>query len=149
EAFPCSIQGRRAGAQRFARRPYWRADQRDSERPQPHRRRHHPRACGDRRQAFAADPGGADLPGGWTCRLRRPPPRGPPRAGAPRGTPRPIIDTLNRALNAALTTDEVRERLAIEGADPQPSTPEEYAAIIDRELTMWSDLVKAVGINPE
>src|SRR5262245_4266442 len=68
---------------------------------------------------------------------------------APAGTPRPIIDTLNRALNAALTTDEVRERLAIEGADPQPSTPEEYAAIIDRELTMWSDLVKAVGINPE
>jgi tripartite-type tricarboxylate transporter receptor subunit TctC len=46
-------------------------------------------------------------------------------------------------------TDEVRGRLAVEGAEPQPTTPEEYAAIIDRELTMWSDLVKAVGINPE
>jgi tripartite-type tricarboxylate transporter receptor subunit TctC len=68
---------------------------------------------------------------------------------APAGTPRPVIDTLNRALNAALMTDEVRERLAIEGAEPQPTTPEEYAAIIDGELTMWSDLVKAVGINPE
>jgi tripartite-type tricarboxylate transporter receptor subunit TctC len=68
---------------------------------------------------------------------------------APAGTPRPVIDTLNRALNAALTTDEVRGRLAIEGAEPQPSTPEAYAAIIDGELTMWSDLVKAVGINPE
>jgi tripartite-type tricarboxylate transporter receptor subunit TctC len=68
---------------------------------------------------------------------------------APAGTPRPVIDTLNRALNAALTTDEVRGRLAIEGAEPQPTTPEEYAAIIDGELTMWSDLVKAVGINPE
>jgi tripartite-type tricarboxylate transporter receptor subunit TctC len=68
---------------------------------------------------------------------------------APTGTPRPVIDTLNRALNAALTTDEVRGRLAIEGAEPQPSTPEAYAAIIDGELTMWSDLVKAVGINPE
>src|SRR5215831_8268435 len=65
------------------------------------------------------------------------------------GTPRPVIDTLNRALNAALTTDEVRGRLAIEGAEPQPTTPEEYAAIIDGELTMWSDLVKAAGINPE
>jgi len=59
------------------------------------------------------------------------------------------IDALNRALNAALVTGEVRERLAIEGAEPQPTTPEEYAAIIDRELTMWSDLVKAVGIKPE
>jgi tripartite-type tricarboxylate transporter receptor subunit TctC len=68
---------------------------------------------------------------------------------APAGTPRPVIDTLNRALNAALMTNEVRERLATEGAGPQPTTPEEYAAIIDGELTMWSDLVKAVGINPE
>ena len=68
---------------------------------------------------------------------------------APAGTPRAVIETLNRALNAALTTDEVRHRLAVEGAEPQPITPEDYAAIIDRELTMWSDLVKAVGIKPE
>jgi len=68
---------------------------------------------------------------------------------APAGTPRAIIDKLNRALNAALMSDEVRQRLLVEGAEPQPSTPEAYAAIIDRELTMWSDLVKAVGIKPE
>ena len=68
---------------------------------------------------------------------------------APAGTPRAVIDTLNRALNAALMTEEVRGRLAVEGAEPQPTTPEAYAAIIDRELTMWSDLVKAVGIKPE
>src|SRR5262244_2343021 len=68
---------------------------------------------------------------------------------APAGAPRAVIVTLNRALNAALMTEEVRGRLAIEGAEPQPTTPEVYAAIIDRELTMWSDLVKAVGINPE
>jgi tripartite-type tricarboxylate transporter receptor subunit TctC len=68
---------------------------------------------------------------------------------APAGTPRPIIDKLNAALNAALATDEVRQRLAIEGAEPQPTTPEEYGTIIDREVTMWSDLVKAAGIKPE
>jgi tripartite-type tricarboxylate transporter receptor subunit TctC len=68
---------------------------------------------------------------------------------APAGTPRAVIDKLNRALNAALATDEVRQRLAVEGAEPQPTTPEEYAAIIDREVTMWSDLVKTVGIKPE
>ena len=43
---------------------------------------------------------------------------------APAGTPRPIIDKLNKALNAALATDEVRKRLALEGAEPVPSTPE-------------------------
>jgi tripartite-type tricarboxylate transporter receptor subunit TctC len=68
---------------------------------------------------------------------------------APAGTPRAVIDKLNRALNAALATDEVRQRLAVEGAEPQPTTPEEYATIIDREVTMWSDLVKTVGIKPE
>lgn len=68
---------------------------------------------------------------------------------APAGTSRAIVEKLNLALNAALATDEVRQRLAIEGAEPQPITPEAYTAIIDRELTMWSDLVKTVGIKPE
>jgi tripartite-type tricarboxylate transporter receptor subunit TctC len=68
---------------------------------------------------------------------------------APAGTPPAIIDKLNHALKAALATDEVRQRLALEGAAPAPSTPAEYAAIIDREVTMWSDLVKAAGIKPE
>lgn len=68
---------------------------------------------------------------------------------APAGTPRTVVDKVNRALNAALTSDEVRQRLSLEGAEPQLTTPEEYAAIIERELTMWSDLVKAVGIKAE
>jgi tripartite-type tricarboxylate transporter receptor subunit TctC len=68
---------------------------------------------------------------------------------APAGTPRAIIDRLNRALNGALAADEVRQRLAVEGAEPQPTTPEDYAAIIDRDVTMWSELVKAAGIKPE
>jgi tripartite-type tricarboxylate transporter receptor subunit TctC len=68
---------------------------------------------------------------------------------APAGMARPVIDALNRALNSALASDEVRSRLALEGAEPQPTTPEEYGAMIDRELTMWSDLVKAAGIRVE
>jgi tripartite-type tricarboxylate transporter receptor subunit TctC len=68
---------------------------------------------------------------------------------APAGTPRPIIEKLNRALNAALAGDEVRRRLAIEGAEPQPITPEQYAALIDQEVTMWTELVKAAGIKAE
>ena len=64
---------------------------------------------------------------------------------APAGTPRPIIDKLNKALNAALASDEVRKRLALEGAEPMPGTPEEYAADIDREETQWAKVVKASG----
>src|SRR5262249_19824424 len=67
----------------------------------------------------------------------------------PAGTPRAIIARLNQALDAALRSEEVRQRLALEGAEPTPTTPEEYAAIIDRELTMWSALARTVGIKPE
>jgi tripartite-type tricarboxylate transporter receptor subunit TctC len=68
---------------------------------------------------------------------------------APAGTPRPIVDKLNKALNAALASDEVRKRLAAEGAEPAPTTPEEYAQIIDRELNLWSTLVKEIGLKPK
>ena len=68
---------------------------------------------------------------------------------APAGTPRAIVERLNTALNAALATDEVKKRLATEGAEPQPTTPEEFAAMIDREETKGSALVKAIGLKPE
>jgi tripartite-type tricarboxylate transporter receptor subunit TctC len=68
---------------------------------------------------------------------------------APAGTPRPIIERLNKELRAALATDEVRKRLHQEGAEPMPTTPEEHAAVIDREETKWSTLIKSAGIKAE
>jgi tripartite-type tricarboxylate transporter receptor subunit TctC len=68
---------------------------------------------------------------------------------APAGTPRPIIDKLNAALRAALNTDDVHRRIATEGAEPLPTTPDEYAADIDREETKWSALVKKAGAKAE
>jgi tripartite-type tricarboxylate transporter receptor subunit TctC len=68
---------------------------------------------------------------------------------APAGTPRPIIEKLGAALRAALTSDEVRARIADDGAEPVGSTPEEYAADIDREETKWSAIVKLAGARAE
>jgi tripartite-type tricarboxylate transporter receptor subunit TctC len=65
------------------------------------------------------------------------------------GTPRPIIDKLNAALRAAVTDEMMRQRLAAEGAEPFPSTPEEYAADIDQEEIKWSKVVRASGVKPE
>jgi tripartite-type tricarboxylate transporter receptor subunit TctC len=66
---------------------------------------------------------------------------------APAGTPRPIIERLNKELRAALASEDVIRRLAIDGAEPLPSTPEEYAVDIDREETKWSQVVKAIGLR--
>jgi tripartite-type tricarboxylate transporter receptor subunit TctC len=68
---------------------------------------------------------------------------------APAGTPRPIIERLNAALRATLASEEVRNRLATEGAEPLPSTSEEYAMDIDHEETQWSKVIKASGAKAE
>jgi tripartite-type tricarboxylate transporter receptor subunit TctC len=68
---------------------------------------------------------------------------------APAGTPCGIIERLNKELNAVLATDEVRKRLALEGAEPIPGPPEDFAADIDREEMKWSRLVAAIGLKGE
>jgi tripartite-type tricarboxylate transporter receptor subunit TctC len=68
---------------------------------------------------------------------------------APAGTPRPIIDKLGAALRAAVASDDLRSRLAEDGAEPLVSTPEEYAADIDREETKWSAIVRKSGAKAE
>jgi tripartite-type tricarboxylate transporter receptor subunit TctC len=68
---------------------------------------------------------------------------------APAGTPRPIVDKLNKALRDALATDEVKQRLMQEGAEPMSTTPEEHLALIDREETKWSALIKSIGVKSE
>ena len=64
---------------------------------------------------------------------------------APAGTPRPIIDKLNAALRQALAEPDVIARMARDGTDSVSSTPEEYAADIDREERKWSEVVKRSG----
>ena len=68
---------------------------------------------------------------------------------APAGTPRPIVEKLNAAMQAALAEADVRERIVADGAEPLPGTPEDYAADIDREETKWSKVVKVSGAKVE
>ncbi len=68
---------------------------------------------------------------------------------APAGTPRPIIERLNKELRAMLTSDDMKKRLIADGSDPAPSTPEEYAANIQREEGKWAALIKKLGLKIE
>jgi tripartite-type tricarboxylate transporter receptor subunit TctC len=68
---------------------------------------------------------------------------------APAGTPRPIIDRLNEVLRAALASDEVRKRIIFEGGEPESTTPEQQAAVIDQEATKWSAVIRAAGLQPK
>ena len=68
---------------------------------------------------------------------------------APAGAPRPIVERLNKELRAILATDEMKKRLIDDGADPTPSTPEEYATNIAREEGKWAALVQKLGLKIE
>jgi tripartite-type tricarboxylate transporter receptor subunit TctC len=43
----------------------------------------------------------------------------------------------------------MKKRIQTEGGDPLASTPEEYAADIDREETKWSTLIKKLNLKVE
>ncbi len=65
---------------------------------------------------------------------------------APAGTPRPIVDKLNAALRQALADPDTIARMARDGTDAVPGSPEQYAADIDREERKWSEVVKRAGL---
>lgn len=68
---------------------------------------------------------------------------------APAGTPRAVVALLNKELNSALATEDVKNRLATEGAEALPGTPEAYAADIGREEKKWGTLVTKLGLKVE
>jgi tripartite-type tricarboxylate transporter receptor subunit TctC len=68
---------------------------------------------------------------------------------APAGTPRPIIERINAELRAIVSADETRTRIAAQGGEPLITTPEEYAADIEREQAKWGRLIKQLGLRVE
>jgi len=68
---------------------------------------------------------------------------------APKGTPAPVMNRLNAALRALVSTDEVKQRIAAEGGDPLISSPAEYDVDIDREATKWAGVISRLGLKIE
>jgi tripartite-type tricarboxylate transporter receptor subunit TctC len=68
---------------------------------------------------------------------------------APAGTSPEIIARINKELRALVAAPDVRERIAADGGDPLPSSPEQYAADIDREEAKWSVLIKKLNLKVE
>jgi tripartite-type tricarboxylate transporter receptor subunit TctC len=68
---------------------------------------------------------------------------------APKGTPPEVVDTLNRAVNAALADERLKARFAELGGAPMPMTPAEFGALVARETEKWAKVVKFSGAKPE
>jgi len=64
---------------------------------------------------------------------------------APAGLPRPVLERLNAAVNAAISMPVVKERLLQLGGEGGGGTPEEFAALIRRDSAMWAEVVRRSG----
>ena len=64
---------------------------------------------------------------------------------APANTPREIVDRLNHDIVAILKTDDMKARLARIGAQPAPTTPEQFGALVQRELKKYAQIVRVSG----
>jgi tripartite-type tricarboxylate transporter receptor subunit TctC len=66
---------------------------------------------------------------------------------APRDTPRDIVDTLNKAINAALGEPKTQAQLLSLGAALAPGSPADFAGFVAHETEKWRDVVHAANIK--
>ncbi len=68
---------------------------------------------------------------------------------APAGTPPATLRTLSQEIRGVLAKPDVRERLAVSGAEPVGSTPEEFAATVRAEVQRLGKVIRDAGIKSE
>ena len=66
----------------------------------------------------------------------------------PAGMPPEVVAKINQAVTQALKSPQAKESFARFGAEPAPTTPEEFALYIDQEITRWARVVKKANIQP-
>jgi len=66
---------------------------------------------------------------------------------APGGTPKVIVSKIREALIKTITASPVIDKLLMEGASPEPTTPDQLTNLIKTELVIWAKAVKVSGAD--
>lgn len=69
--------------------------------------------------------------------------------GAPPRTPRNIIDVLNRGFNDTYKDAEIQAFYEKNGQDVLAGTPEQFGQLLNKEVEVWSRLIKSANIQFE
>ena len=67
----------------------------------------------------------------------------------PPNTPRPIVDRLNKAFQAAISDPEIKAKLEAKGIYPKGGTPEDFQAYFQSEMKKFNRIVTEAKIDPE
>ena len=65
----------------------------------------------------------------------------------PPAMPAPLVKQVNADVNRCLGTQELKDTFAKEGAEPWPQTPEQFAAVIRRDIERWKKVAKDASIK--
>jgi tripartite-type tricarboxylate transporter receptor subunit TctC len=68
---------------------------------------------------------------------------------APARTPPAIVAKINADVNDLLKSKDVAENFAAQGADPYPTTPEEFTKVLRADIEKWGEVVKESGARIE
>ena len=67
---------------------------------------------------------------------------------APAGTPKPVIDKLNAAVQAAVKRPDIIKLWTEQGVVPMSMTPEEFDKYLRGDIVKWAEVVKTFGDKP-
>jgi tripartite-type tricarboxylate transporter receptor subunit TctC len=67
----------------------------------------------------------------------------------PKGTPQPIIERIDKALEVALSTSEVREKLDRAGCEAKSVPLGAFADVIKADVELWAKVVEEAGITSD
>src|SRR3954471_6922507 len=68
---------------------------------------------------------------------------------APAGTPKPVIDKLNAAVNAAVKRPDIVKLWTDQGAVPMAMTPDEFDKFLRGDIVKWAEVVKKFANKPQ
>jgi tripartite-type tricarboxylate transporter receptor subunit TctC len=68
---------------------------------------------------------------------------------APAGTPKPVIDKLNAAVNAAIKRPDIVKLWTGQGAVAMSMSPEEFDKYLRGDIVKWAEVVKKFAEKPQ
>jgi tripartite-type tricarboxylate transporter receptor subunit TctC len=68
---------------------------------------------------------------------------------APSGTPKPVLEKLNREINAIIESPQIREKLREQGVEADAMKPAELGALYKAETAKWAKVIRDAKIQPE
>ena len=68
---------------------------------------------------------------------------------APAKTPKPVVERLNREVNAILAAAAVQKKISDQGAEVETGTTDQLKAMVQKEVARWKGVVFAAKITAD